>query len=57
MVYLGHVIDEHGLRPTQDKVQAVLADPEPKNVTELKAYLGLHGLLNFPNLLVVNCIS
>ena len=41
VVYLGHVIDEHGLRPTQDKVQAVLAAPEPKNVTELKAYLGL----------------
>ena len=40
-MYLGHVIDEHGLRPTQDKVQAVLAAPEPKNVTELKAYLGL----------------
>ena len=41
VVYLGHVIGEHGLRPTQDKVQAVLAAPEPKNVTELKAYLGL----------------
>ena len=41
VVYLGHRIDEHGLSPTQAKVEAVLAAPEPKNVTALKAYLGL----------------
>ena len=41
VVYLGHKIDEHGLHPTQVKVEAVLAAPEPKNVTALKSYLGL----------------
>ena len=41
VVYLGHKIDEHGLHPTQVKIEAVLAAPEPKNVTALKSYLGL----------------
>ena len=39
--YLGHVIDRHGLHPSPDKVKAVQEAPEPKNVTELRAFLGL----------------
>ena len=39
--YLGHLIDEVGLHPLQEKVRAVKEAPSPKNVSELKSYLGL----------------
>ena len=39
--YLGHVIDSQGLHVKQDKVDAIVNAPKPKNVTELRAYLGL----------------
>ena len=41
VTYLGHTIDRDGIHPTPDKVQAVQQGPTPKNVTELKAFLGL----------------
>ncbi len=41
VLFLGHVIDEHGLRPVQKKVKALQEAPVPKNVSELKSYLGL----------------
>ena len=41
VTYLGHKIDKDGIRPLAEKVRAVQKAPEPKNVTELKAYLGL----------------
>ncbi len=41
VVFLGHVIDEHGIRPVQKKVKALQEAPVPKNVSELKSYLGL----------------
>ena len=43
--YLGHHIDEEGLHLLADKVQAVVEAPSPKSVPELKAYLGLFGIL------------
>lgn len=39
--YLGHLIDQFGLHPLQEKVKAVKEAPSPKNVSELKSYLGL----------------
>ena len=39
--YLGHVIDAEGLHPTDDKLKAIREAPPPKDVTALKAYLGL----------------
>ena len=39
--YLGHRIDVSGLHLTKGKIQAVVDAPEPTNVAELKAYLGL----------------
>ena len=39
--YLGHRISKEGLQPTDDKVRAVLEAPQPTNVSELKAFLGL----------------
>ena len=41
MTYLGHKIDMDGIHPLTEKVRAVQEAPEPKSVTELKAYLGL----------------
>ena len=39
--YLGHKIDAEGLHPLLDKLQAVKEAPTPRNVSELKSYLGL----------------
>ena len=39
--YLGYVIDAQGLHAQPDKIQAIEDAPKPKNVTELKSYLGL----------------
>ena len=39
--YLGHVIDKDGLHPSQEKVRAIQQALEPRNVTELKSFLGL----------------
>ena len=41
IVYLGHVIDENGLHPTDDKIDALKQAPTPKNVTQLHSFLGL----------------
>ena len=50
--YLGHVIDSQGLRPSENKLTAIREAPEPSNVTQLKAYLGLLNYYNrfLPNL-------
>ena len=39
--YLGHVISEEGLKPTADKVRALVEVPVPKDVTQLRSFLGL----------------
>ena len=39
--YLGHIVSEKGLQPTTDKVKAIMGVPKLKNLTELRAYLGL----------------
>ncbi|KAJ8333797.1 hypothetical protein SKAU_G00411160 [Synaphobranchus kaupii] len=39
--YLGHVLDEHGIHPSKDKVRAIQEPPAPTNITELQAFLGL----------------
>ena len=41
VAFLGHKIDASGLRPLTDKMEAVAGAPQPQNVSELKAYLGL----------------
>ena len=37
----GHVIDENGLHPTDDKIAALKQAPTPKNVTQLRSFFGL----------------
>ena len=39
--YLGHMIDKNGLHPLTDKIKAISDAPSPKNVTELKSFLGM----------------
>ena len=39
--YLGHRISKDGLQPSESKVEAITKAPSPKNVTELRAFLGL----------------
>ena len=43
--YLGHRIDETGLHPLQDKIQAIQNAPIPKTVQQLKSYLGTANIL------------
>ena len=39
--YLGHVIDQDGLHPSEEKVRAIRQNPRTQNVIELKLFLGL----------------
>ena len=39
--YLGHKVNADGLHPTTAKIKAVVEAPTPKNLSELKSYLGL----------------
>ncbi len=41
VVFLGHLVDAQGLHPLPEKVQAVREAREPRNVSELRSYLGL----------------
>ena len=41
MLYLGHIIGEQGVQVHQEKIQAILELPTPRNVTELSSFLGL----------------
>ena len=41
VTYLGYTVDSEGLHPTPEKVRAITEAPSPRNVTELKSYLGL----------------
>ena len=39
--YLGHHMSKEGIRPTTDKVKAIVDAPRPATVSELKSFLGL----------------
>ena len=39
--FLGQVIDQCGIRPDTDKIKTIQAMNEPKNVTELRQFLGM----------------
>ena len=39
--YLGHHISAEGLRPTEEKIRAIVDAPAPQDVTQLHAFLGL----------------
>ena len=39
--YLGFIIDKNGRHPTNDKIQAIREAPTPKDVTQLRSFLGM----------------
>ncbi|KAK3086715.1 hypothetical protein FSP39_022396 [Pinctada imbricata] len=39
--YLGHVVTEAGITTSQDKIKAIADWPVPRNVTEVRSFLGL----------------
>lgn len=41
VVFLEHVVDEKGIHPVPSKFKAIQDAPRPKNLAELKSYLGL----------------
>lgn len=44
VIFLGHIVDSRGLRPTSEKVEAVANIPKPKTMNELRRFL---GMINF----------
>ena len=43
VTYLGHVVSEKGIRTDPEKTKAVKDWPVPKNVKEVRVYLGFTG--------------
>ena len=41
--FLGHIVSEKGIRPSEHKVEKIKAMKPPKNVTQLRQFLGLVG--------------
>ena len=41
--YLGHIVTSEGVKPDPNKVQAINDFPIPRNVTDVKSFLGLAG--------------
>ena len=39
--YLGYKVDNEGIHPLESKVAAIIEAPEPRDVRELRAFLGL----------------
>ena len=39
--YLGHVFDKSGVHPNPNKIRSILEAPEPKNVRQTQAFIGL----------------
>ena len=52
--YLGHQIDEEGIRAVPNKVEAITNAPQPTNVQELHSFL---GLLNYYGKFIRNLSS
>ena len=55
VAYLGHLVDVEGIRATPEKIAAIVKAPMPKNVQQLRSFL---GLLNYyrkflPNLVAI----
>lgn len=43
LTYLGHIISDEGVKPNPEKLKAVEEYPVPKNVKQIKQFLGLVG--------------
>ena len=45
LTFLGHLIDQHGIRPDPDKTSAIRSLSPPSNITELRRFLGMANQL------------
>ena len=52
LTFLGHVVDENGLRPLPDRVEAILNLPPPTSLRKLRELL---GLINFYRRFIPRC--
>ena len=43
VIFLGHIVSEHGVRTDPAKIEAVTAWPQPTKLKEVQAFLGLCG--------------
>jgi len=43
VIYLGHRLSADGVKPDESKIECVKNVPQPKNTTDVKAFLGLTG--------------
>ena len=41
MKILGHIVSSEGIRPDPDKIKSILSLPVPKNVAEIRSFLGM----------------
>ena len=45
LTFLGHLIDQHGIRPDPDKTSAIRSLSPPSNITKLRRFLGMTNQL------------
>ena len=50
--FLGHRVDQHGIRPLEDKVEAIRQFPQPASQRKLRQFL---GLINFYHRFILGC--
>lgn len=43
LAYLGYILDEHGINVDSDKIKSITDYPVPKNVKEVRRFLGMCG--------------
>ena len=43
VAFLGHVVSKEGISVDPQKIETVTQWPKPKNITEVKSFLGLEG--------------
>ena len=41
LLYIGHIIRQEGVRVHVEKIRALLESPSPKNITELRGFIGI----------------
>ena len=51
VVYLGYRIDEHGVHPTEEHLEAIRCMPTPTNAKELRSFL---GMINYYSRFIAN---
>ena len=51
--FLGHLVDQHGIRPIPSKVRMIQEFPQPRTQSELRQFL---GLVNFSPLCLRLCL-